>query len=172
MKQFFNISALVLVLSVPFALSSQTRKAIPAGRYEALSGVKNSRNSKSTEVIDEAALKSESAGVVWNEALKHLPEKKGDVSYFSKSELDPVWASLFSTKGMIPSSTISNNTQVVFSDNLKRDLSLMKSLKKGKIVILKDKQSLNEILSPLNRYEVLAYQLAEESNHLYLLRMK
>ncbi len=172
MKQFLNISALICVLSIPFALSSQTRKAIPAGRYEALSGVKNSRTSKAADMSEEAGLKTESANIVWNEALKHLPPGNVEVSYFSKSDLDPLWASLMSSKGLVPSKNVSTNTQIIFSDNLRRDLSLVKILSKGKIVILKDNQSLNDLLSLQAKYEVLAYQVAEDSNNLFLLKIK
>ncbi len=172
MKLFVNISALVFVLSIPFALSSQTRKAIPAGRYEALSGVKNSRTSKLNDLSVEAGLNAESANIVWNEALKHLPAGNSEVSYFSKSELDPIWASLLSSKGLVPAGKVSSSTQIVFSDNLKRDLSMFKSLSKGKIVILKDKQSLKDLVAPQTKYEVLAYQVAEDSNNLFLLKIK
>ncbi len=172
MKLLLNISALALVLSVPFAISSQTRKAIPAGRYEALSGVKNSRRVAATAVNGVSALKAESANIVWNEALKHFPSGKIEVSYFSKSELDPIWASLFSSKGLVAVSKISSSTQIVFSDNLKRDLNLVMSLSKGKLVILKDKQSLKDLITPQAQYEILAFQAAEDSNNLFLLKIK
>lgn len=172
MKLFLNISALICVLSVPFALSSQTRKAIPAGRYEALSGVKNSRSGKTPSAIDEAQLKNESANLVWNEALKLLPAESKDISYYSSTELDPVWSDLLSTKGMIPSKKIGNNTQVIFSDDLRRDKDLFTSVNAGKIVILKDKQPLKDIISPSNHFEILAYQATDENQHLYLLKIK
>lgn len=172
MKQFFNISILVCVLSVPFALSSQTRKAIPAGRYEALSGVKNYRSGKAPAGMDEAQLKNESANLVWNEALKLLPANGKDLSYYSSTELDPVWSDLLSTKGMTPAKKIGHNTQVIFSDDLKRDKNLFTPSNTGKIVILTDKQPLKEIISPANQFEILAYQAANESQYLYLLKIK
>lgn len=172
MKQFLNISILVCVLSVPFALSSQTRKAIPAGRYEALSGVKNSRAGKAPAALDESQLKTESANLVWNEALKLLPANGKNISYYSSSELDPIWSDLLSTKGLVPSKKIGHNTQVIFSDDLKRDKTLFTPTNTGKIVILKDKQPLKEIISPANQFEILAYQVADNSQYLYLLKIK
>ena len=97
MKQTINIIAFFFVLSIPFALSSQTRKAIPAGRYEALSGVKNSRNLKSTDsnVID----RKDSTALFWNEVLSHMPENT-ELSYFSTSKMDEFSTSLLTTKGL------------------------------------------------------------------------
>ena len=57
----------MMVLSIPFALS-QTRKAIPAGRYEALSGVKTSHGQKS---IDSASSK-DSVGLFLRDETKIL----------------------------------------------------------------------------------------------------
>lgn len=172
MKQFLNITALICVLSVPFALSSQTRKAIPAGRYEALSGVKTSRSNKGSDQLDEAALKNEPANIVLSEALKHLPANGQNLTYFSTGKLDPLWETLFSTKGISPANKILESTRVIFSDDLKRDKELLENLKSGRIVILKDKQVLKDVLASSNQYEVLAYQATEDAKHLFLLRIK
>lgn len=172
MKQIFNISTLVIVLSIPFALSSQTRKAIPAGRYEALSGVKNSRSVKATPIQDDGHLKTESANIVWAEALKHLPSETQYSTYFSATRLDPVWSDLLASKGFSASQSMSSNTQLVFSDDLKRDKDLIKNLKSGKIVILKDKQTLKDLVASPQKFEILAYQATDNSQNLYLLKIK
>lgn len=172
MKQFVNISALICVLSVPFALSSQTRKAIPAGRYEALSGVKTSRSTKTSDQIDETSLKNEPASIVINEAMKYLPVNGQNLTYYSAGTLDPLWENLFASKRISQTNKISESTRIIFSDNLSRDKELFRNLKTGRIVILKDKQMLKDVLASTNHYEVLAYQTMEDSKHLYLLRIK
>lgn len=172
MKQFLNISALICVLSVPFALSSQTRKAIPAGRYEALSGVKTSRSNKGSDQLDEAALKNEPANIVINEAIKHLPSNGKNFTYYSTGKLDPLWENLFTSKGITQADKIAESTRVIFSDDLKRDKNLLENLKSGRIVILKDRQLLKDVLASSNQYEVLAYQATEDAKHLFLLRIK
>lgn len=97
MKQTINIIAFFFVLSIPFALSSQTRKAIPAGRYEALSGVKNSRTMKST---DSSTEKRDSTILFWNEVLNHVPEETKELTYYSTGKMDDYSSSLLATKGL------------------------------------------------------------------------
>lgn len=169
MKQSFNIVALICVLSVPFALSSQTRKAIPAGRYEALSGVKNSRSAKSATI--ESNEKADSVNLVWNEAQKYIAQTKNP-TYFTKSDLDPAWTELLTSRGLSPAKTLNPNTALIFSEDLKKDKEIFRQLSRGKIIILKDRHALSEIVGPAQSFDVLAYQALENSEHLYLLRKK
>ncbi len=168
MKQTINIIAFFFVLSIPFALSSQTRKAIPAGRYEALSGVKNSRSTKST---DSATDRKDSTTLFWNEVLNHMPENT-DLSYFSTGKMDEFSTSLLATKGLKTSKKLGEKTNIVFSDDLNRDREVLKTLKnKNSLVVLKDSHQLKDVMASLGQYEVLLYQAEDQSNY-FLLKLK
>lgn len=169
MKQTINIIAFFFVLSIPFALSSQTRKAIPAGRYEALSGVKNSRNPKS---IDSSAIsRSDSKILFWNEVLNHMPENTA-LSYFSTSKLDDFSSSLLANKGLKSSKKLEAKTNIIFSDDLNRDREILKTLKsKSSLIVLKDSHELKDVMNSLAQYDVLLYQAEDQSNY-FLLKLK
>jgi len=169
MKQTVNIIAFFFVLSIPFALASQTRKAIPAGRYEALSGVKNSRSTKSTD--SGAVSRSDSTTLFWNEVLNHMPENT-DLSYFSTGKMDEFSTSLLATKGLKTSKKLGEKTNIVFSDDLNRDREVLKTLKnKNGLVVLKDSHQLKDVMASLGQYEVLLYQAEDQSNY-FLLKLK
>ena len=170
MKQTINILAFFFVLSIPFALSSQTRKAIPAGRYEALSGIKNSRAIKSTDAP--VGEKKDSESLFWNEVLNHMPENAQNLSYFSTGKIDDFSASLLTTKGVKAAKKLSDKTNIIFSDDLKRDKEVLKGMKnKNGLVVLKDSQQLKDVMASLGQYEVLLYQAEDQSNY-FLLKLK
>ncbi|MGZ3787976.1 MAG: hypothetical protein ACXVLQ_05600 [Bacteriovorax sp.] len=167
MKQTVNISLLVTVLSIPFALS-QTRKAIPAGRFEALSGVKTSHSVKSAE----SALTKDSLGLFWTEVAKHIPQGRAENSFFSAGTTDPNFKTFLSSKGVVESKKFDSKVNILLSDNLSRDSELYKKVKiKGSLVILKDKHSLKEVLAALPQYDVEVYQAENEENY-FLLKLK
>lgn len=169
MKQTINIIAFFFVLSIPFALSSQTRKAIPAGRYEALSGVKNSRNSKSVETS--TADRKDSTTLFWNEVLNQMPDNS-DLTYFSISKMDDFSTSLLATKGLKTTKKLGKQTNIVFSDDLNRDREVLKTLKNKKsLVVLKDSHDLKDVMASLGQYEVLLYQAEDKANY-FLLKLK
>ena len=170
MKQTVNIIALFFVLSIPFALSSQTRKAIPAGRYEALSGVKNSRSPKATDsgAID----RKDSTALFWNEVLSHIPENTTNLSYFSTGKMDEFSTSLLATKGLKTSKKLGEKTNIIFSDDLNRDRDILKNLKnRNGLVVLKDPHQLKDVMVSLGQFEVLLYQAEDKSNY-FLLKLK
>ena len=170
MKQTINILAFFFVLSIPFALSSQTRKAIPAGRYEALSGIKNSRAIKSTDMA--VADKKESSSLFWNEVLNHVPENTQNPSYYSTGKMDELSSNLLSSKGVKPARKAGENTNIIISDDLKRDKDFIKNLKnKNGLVVLKDSQELKDVMASLGQFEVLLYQAEDKSNY-FLLKLK
>ncbi len=170
MKQTVNIIAFFFVLSIPFALSSQTRKAIPAGRYEALSGIKNSRSPKATDTT--TADRKDSTALFWNEVLNHVPENTSDLSYFSTGKMDEFSTSLLTTKGLKTSKKLGEKTNIVFSDDLNRDREILKNLKnKNGLVVLKDPHQLKDVMSSLGQFEVLLYQAEDQSNY-FLLKLK
>lgn len=171
MKQTINILAFFFVLSIPFALSSQTRKAIPAGRYEALSGIKNSRAAKSTE-SQMGNEKKDSASLFWNEVLSHVPENAKNVSYYSTGKMDESSTSFLGTKGVKAARKLGDTTNILISDDLKRDKDVIKGLKnKNSLVVLKDSQELKDVMASLGQYEVLLYQAEDKSNY-FLLKLK
>ncbi|MBC7428063.1 MAG: hypothetical protein H7336_05600 [Bacteriovorax sp.] len=169
MKQTINILAFFFVLSIPFALSSQTRKAIPAGRYEALSGIKNSRAMKSSDTqINE---KKDSTSLFWNEVLNHVPENS-KLSYFSTGKVDDATTNILSTKGVKAAKKLKGDTSIIISDDLKRDKEILSSMKnKNSLVVLKDSQDLKNVMTSLGQYEVLLYQAEDKSNY-FLLKLK
>ena len=167
MKQITNITLLVMVLSIPFALS-QTRKAIPAGRYEALSGEKISHGQKS---IDNSTSK-DSLGLFWSEVAKHIPQDQTKNSYFNSGVFDANFKNFFSSKGVIEAKNLDSRVNILLSDNLSRDNDIFKKIKiKGSLVVLRDKHSLKDVMSIFGHYEVLVYQ-AEADNNYYLLKHK
>ena len=169
MKQTINIIAFFFVLAIPFALSSQTRKAIPSGRYEALSGVKNSRTNKNAD--SSMIERKDSTMLFWNEVLSHMPENT-ELSYFSTSKMDEFSTTLLTTKGLKTSRKLGAKTNIVFSDDLNRDRDILKTLKnKGSLVVLKDSQELKDVMAMLGQYEVLLYQADDKSNY-FLLKLK
>lgn len=170
MKQTINIIAFFFVLSIPFALSSQTRKAIPAGRYEALSGVKNSRSIKSTDAP--VGEKRDSTTLFWNEVLNHVPENMQEVSYFSTGKMDEFSSSLLATKGLKVAKKIGKKTNIIFSDDLNRDRETLQALKsKSSLVVLKDSHQLKDVMASLGQFEVLLYQAEDQSNY-FLLKLR
>ncbi|MBY0413125.1 MAG: hypothetical protein K2Q18_03120 [Bdellovibrionales bacterium] len=171
MKQTINIIAFFFVLSIPFALSSQTRKAIPAGRYEALSGVKNSRSMKSGEAVL-AGEKRDSSTLFWNEVINHVPESAQGGTYYSSGKLDEFSSSFLMNKGIKSAKKISKETNIIFSDNLNRDRELLNNLKtKNSLIVLKDQQQLKDVMASLGQFEVLLYQAEDQSNY-FLLKLK
>ena len=168
MKQITNIIILTVVLSIPFAVS-QTRKAIPAGRYEALSGAKSSHTIKGTEAT---APNKDSMGMFWSEVAKHFPTDHKQYSYFNSGVIDTGFSSLFSSKGIHESKYFDESVNFLISDNLSRDNNSIKKLKiRGSLVILKDKHPLKEVMASLNQYDVVIYE-SEGDSHFYLLKLK
>lgn len=167
MKQTTNITILIMVLSIPFALS-QTRKAIPAGRYEALSGVKISHSVKGNE----SAIAKDALGLFWTEVAKHIPQGHKENTFFASGVFDPSFKTFLTSKGVMESKQMSPKVNVILSDDVERDSDLLKKSKeKGSLVILKDKHSLKEIISQFPQHEVVVFQSEAENNY-YLLKYK
>jgi hypothetical protein len=156
-----------MVLAVPFALS-QTRKAIPAGRYEALSGVKISHSQKSTD----GSILKDSLGLFWTEVAKHIPQGRNENSYYSSGVFDFNFKAFLTSKGVQEAKNLDSRVTILLSDDLSRDEAIFKKIKtKGSLIILKDKHQLKEIMTSLGQFEVIIYQ-AEVDNNYYLLRRK
>lgn len=167
MKQITNITILVMVLSIPFAVS-QTRKVIPAGRYESLSGIKISHSAKG---IESSAAK-DTLGLFWSEVTKHVPQSRKENIFYASGSIDNNLKNFLQSKGITQSLKLDNKVNILISDNLNRDLDLIKKIQtKGELVILKDKPVLKEVMNALGQYEVLVYQSEAASNY-FLLKLK
>jgi len=167
MKQTTNIALLIFVLSIPFALS-QTRKAIPAGRYEALSGVKISHSVKGNE----SALAKDALGLFWTEVAKQIPQGHKENTFFSSGAIDPNFKTFLSSKGVIEAKEMSPKVNVLLSDDVSRDSDLLKKIKeKGSLLIVKEKKTPKEIIAQFPQYEMVVYQ-SEADNNYFLLKVK
>jgi hypothetical protein len=156
-----------MVLSIPFALS-QTRKAIPPGRYEALSGVKISHTQKSID----SSIPKDSVGLFWSEVAKHIPQGRNENSYYNSGVFDVNFKNFLSSKGVLEAKSLDSRVNILLSDDLTRDNDTLKKIKtKGSLVILRDKHPLKDVISALGQYEVVIYQ-AEADNNYYLLKHK
>jgi len=171
MKQTINIIAFFFVLAIPFALSSQTRKAIPAGRYEALSGIKNSRANPSVET-NNSADKKVSSSLFWSEVLTHIPDKTNNLNFVLNGKIEEFESTSLLSKGLSLSRQITPQTKLVFSDNLKRDENFLKSLKnKDSLMVLKDSHELKDVLAMFSKHDVILYQADKNANY-FLLKLK
>lgn len=167
MKQTTNIALLIFVLSIPFALS-QTRKAIPAGRYEALSGVKISHSVKSGE----SAIAKDALGLFWTEVAKHIPQGRKENTFLSSWTIGSNFKTFLSSKGVVETKEFSPKVNILMSDDATRDIDLLKKLKdKGSLIILKEKRTLKEILTLFPHHEVVVFQSEADSNY-FLLKLK
>lgn len=156
-----------MVLSIPFALS-QTRKAIPAGRYEALSGVKVSHGPKSSD----NSLAKDSVGLFWSEVVKHISQGKNENYFYSIGAIDGNVKNYLTGKGVLEAKSLGGKVNVVLSDSLERDSAAFKNISiKGSFIILKDKHDLKDVISTLSHYDVIIYQ-AEVDDNYFLLRLK
>lgn len=156
-----------MVLSIPFALS-QTRKAIPAGRFEALSGVKATHSTKGAD----ANIGKDSIYLFENEMIKHIREGSSGNFYYISGSFGPDFKTLLTSKGAMESSSINARVNILLSDDLGRDKNLFKKIKtKGSLIVLKDKHGLKDVIAAFNSYEVLIYQAQADSNY-YLLKLK
>lgn len=167
MKQITNILAFFFVLSIPFALSSQTRKAIPAGRYEALSGIKNMRLQKANNNE-----KKDIALLFWGEVLNRLPPDAPNPGYFIFGKLDESINHFLISKGVKLTRQINTNSNILISDNLERDKKILKTIQNKKnLLVLRDARDLKSVMSSLSQYEVLLYQSDNLSNY-FLLKLR
>lgn len=167
MKQIGNITLLVIILSIPFALS-QTRKAIPAGRYEALSGIKGSHGQKS---VDSTSSK-ETINLFLNEVARHIPQTMGEKTFLTSGAFDSTFLNFLTAKGLRESKEASNKLDMLLSDNIIRDSARLKTLtKRGSLILLKESRTLKDVISLFPQSEVVLYQAEVDTNY-YLLKHK
>ncbi len=164
MKQIINITLLTIVLSIPFALS-QTRKAIPSGRYEALSGIRFSHSLKNAD----SSLTKDSLGLFLFEVAKHIPQGRSENLFYSMGVDDKNLTNFFISKGVQEANKLDDKVSILLSDNLTRDNDLLSKIRmKGNLIILKDKHGLKDVLSSFNQFDLIIYQAESESNYFLL----
>lgn len=152
------------------ALLAQVRKAIPSGRYEALSGIKNSRATNGDSRL--AYVRSESTSLFWHEVMLMKPKDVLKVDYFTKSNLDDSLMSLFMANAIQKTQFPKSNSTIFYTDNVNRDLQYIKENRsKFLLFVLKDKMAIEQKMEELKEFEVLLYQ-AQEDGYQYLLKAR
>ena len=159
-----NILILILILSLPFALSSQTRKAIPAGRYEALSGIKISRTGKNQETGSSVR---DTSKQVWSEVEKYFTNEQGELLYANLASTEVG----IKSKNFHEAKSMDQGFDLLITSNLQKDKELVKYLRGKKMIALFDPRPLEKIIPSLKNYEVVSFR-AEKTSNFYLLKTK
>lgn len=165
MKLLINLSIFIIVLLIPFALSSQTRKAIPAGRYEALSGVKISRSK------NEITSLNNSQNSFWQEVSRNLPSDRSEFYYVKKTSHEFNFSNLIANKSMRELKSQNQKIDLMITEDLKSDKEVLKQLSSKGLIILISTTSLKDVLTQLSSYNLIIYQ-AFNSENFYLLKLK
>lgn len=149
-------------------LLAQARKPIPSGRYESLSGIKNSRMTNNDSRL--AYIRSESSSLFWHEVMLVKPKDITKVDYFTKSDLDDSVMSFFMANAVQKTQLPKSNTTIFYTDNSARDLQYMRENKsKFLLFVVKDNTPIEKKLDQLKEFEVLLYQ-SQEDGYQYLLK--
>ncbi len=150
-------------MSLPFALSSQTRKAIPAGRYEALSGIKVSRSGKA----DIQQTTHESSKQIWVEVEKYFGPENGEVLYANLASTEVA----IKAKNFHEAKNMDQGFDLLITSDLNKDQSAMKFLRGKKMIALFDQRPIDKIISSLKNFEVISFK-ADSTTNFYLLKTK
>lgn len=173
MKKNLFLSFLLILAGGIFSsttLFAQARKAIPSGRYEALSGIKNSRMTNNDSRL--AYVRSESSSLFWHEVMLVKPKDVLKVDYFTKSNLDDSVMSFFVANAIQKTQFPKSNTTIFYTDDLARDLQYMKENRsKFLLFVLQETTPIEKKLDQLKDFEVLLYQ-AQEGGYQYLLKVR
>ena len=148
--------------TISFTIFSQTRKAIPAGRFEALSGIKVSHSTK-----DSPGISKEGGANIWSEIEKNFPSESGEVLFANMGSLEVGLKS----KNFHEAKNIEQGLDLLITSDLQRDKSMTKFLRGKKMIALFDVRPLQKIIFSLTDYEVISYR-AEKATNFYLLKTK
>ena len=159
-----NILIFLLILAIPFALSSQTRKAIPAGRYEALSGIKISRSGKS---LDVGNFDRDSNKQIWNEVEKFFINESGEILYTNLASMEVG----IRAKNIKEAQNMDLGFDLLITANLQKDKGVLKYLRGKKMVALFDARPLDKMLNSIKDFEIITYR-TEKNINFYLLKTK
>jgi hypothetical protein len=159
-----NIIVFVLILALPFALSSQTRKAIPAGRYEALSGIKMSHSGKSQETGSPG---HETSKQVWGDIEKYFSSESNEILYANLASAEVG----IKSKNFHEASNMYLGFDLLITSDLQKDKMLIKFLRGKKMIALFDVRPLDKVMPIIKSYELVSYR-AEKGSNFYLLKTK
>lgn len=165
MKIWSNVLIFLFVLCLPFALSSQTRKGIPAGRYEALSGVKVSHTSK-----NDSAIVPNTQNNFWGEVLKNLPENKVEISIVKKNVQDINLTQLLPSKKIQDKTAIDSSVDL-FITNTIANKDELKKLKNKSLIVMIANTTVKDQVSNLSNYEIITFMAGQNENY-FLLKAK
>lgn len=166
MKLIINIAIFLFVLMIPFALSSQTRKAIPAGRFESLSGIKTSgKNNKENNGTTVNQLS------IWQEVQKNLSNDKNDFYYRKNLVQDLNLSTLLPNKNLREVKKTEQGFDLLITDSLLNDKNILKNLKSKGLVVFISSTNIKDVLNNLNGFDILLYENQNNQNY-YLLKSK
>lgn len=160
-----NVGIFLFVLMLPFALSSQTRKAIPAGRYESLSGIKLAR--AKSETINNSSNQLS----IWQELQKNLASNREEFYYLKKSSSNLSLTSYIPSKNFREGRKIDGSFDLLVTDNLKRDREDLKQLANDGVVLFISGSTLTDNMNQINGYNLILFQTNKSENY-YLLKLK
>ncbi len=150
---------------LPFALSSQTRKAIPAGRYESLSGIKLAR-SKTESISNPSGQLS-----IWQELQKNLATNREEFYYLKNSSSNLNLTNSIPSKNFREGRKKDGSFDLLVTDNIKRDKEELKHLADDGVVLFISTSTLTDNLNQINGYNLLIFQTNKNENY-YLLKLK
>lgn len=165
-KLLINIMIFVFVLMIPFALSSQTRKGIPAGRYESLSGIKVSRTNK-----NEVGTLSSGQSTVWQEVQKNLQADKNEYLYLKSYSKEINLNALIPNKGFKEAKKFEQGFDLLITEDLNKDREILKNLKPKGLIVFISSSTIKNTVNSFGKYELLVYQSQNFENY-YLLKAK
>lgn len=160
-----NVFIFLFVLMLPFALSSQTRKAIPAGRYESLSGIKLAR--AKTDTINNPSNQLS----IWQELQKNLATNREEFYYLKNYNSSLNLTTFIPSKNFREGKKKDGSFDLLVTDNLKRDKDVVKQLAGDGIVLFISTANLSDNLNQINGYNLLLFQTNKAENY-YLLKLK
>lgn len=155
MNNKIQILILLLILSLPFALSSQTRKPIPAGRHEALSGIKSS--AEAVQVKDTGAELDKNL-IIWNEVASFysLQNKKNAKVFFSGNLTNELIPIQYKNSFFVVQNS-SQRPDILFSDDIKRDQSVIAKLVSGSLIAIYEMYDLQEFKNKNKNLELITF---------------
>lgn len=168
--QLVNIVSFLLVILLPFALSSQTRKAIPAGRYESLSGVKSLKSKQAEVELND--IKKDEVYDFWLETISNFGHEETELNYFAYGLIDKKVLDLLDKRNFKLVQKLNSKALLIYADNFSMvKAELLKVANNKTFILLNEKSEINELVKNLNEFEIVIYRLIE-GQHYYLLRFK
>lgn len=164
--QVFNIALFILILAIPFALSSQTRKPIPKGRYEVLSGIKTSHMLK-----NENLERQDPYIGVWEEVSKAYPVDKIEI-YYKKNAMVDTSSLVMVTNRNFHEIKMNQSLDLLITGRIDSAQSELLNLRKKEGMILYvSADPITQVMKQSIPYELIFYKMIK-NDHFYLFRYK